>query len=205
MKTYELITRILCDSKPETKTDATFLFSQTADNQKSVFLTAQSLLENNLTQSILIIDTTPKSGYPGFILCQEGLKEQGISEDQIQGVPVAGTPILHTLIESEALIRFVQSKGYKQLTVVSSPFHQLRAFITTVTVALREYAELKIYSQAGYALSWMEKVFHSQGTLSGSRSQLIWDGMKRIETYQKKGDLASFDTVLEYLSNRDNA
>ena len=144
MKTYELITRILCDSKPATKTDAAFLFSQTAGNQKSVFLKAQSLLENNLTQSILIIHTTPKSGYPGFTLWQEGLKRENVSEGQIQGVPVGGTPILHTLIESEALIRFVKSKGYKQLTVVSSPFHQLRAFMTAVTVALREYTELKI-------------------------------------------------------------
>jgi len=109
IKTYELITRILCDITPKTKTDAAFLFSQTESNQKSVFLTAQSLLENNLTQSILIVDTTPKSGYPGFTLWQEGLKRQSISEDQIQGVPVGGTPILHTLIESEALIRFVKS------------------------------------------------------------------------------------------------
>ena len=109
---------------------------------------------------------------------------------------------LNTLVESETLIGYAKQNGYSSLFVVAPPFQQLRAFMTAVTVALREYPELLLYSYPAVAMPWREEVVHSQGTLKATRSELIHAEFERIDTYQNKGDLASFEDVLAYLNNR---
>ena len=74
--------------------------------------------------------------------------------------------------------------------------------MTAVTVALREYPELLLYSYPAVAMPWQEEVVHSQGTLKATRSELIHMEFERINKYQNKGDLASFEEVLTYLNNR---
>ena len=75
--------------------------------------------------------------------------------------------------------------------------------MTAVTLALREYPELYLYSLPGKPLPWQEEVTHSQGEVLGTRAELIAGEMNRIKTYYAKGDLASVDEVLEYLNRRD--
>lgn len=122
----------------------------------------------------------------------------------IMGVPLKRATSINTLIESQALIQFARELKLRTLVVVSPPFHQLRAFMTAVTVALKLYPELAIYSYAGAAMPWMAPVTHSQGTLQAQRRHLIQEELIRIDTYQKKGDLGPFDAVLDYLNRRDN-
>ena len=74
-----------------------------------------------------------------------------------------------------------------------------------VSIALEEYPELLLYSSPGPALPWQEKVVHSQGTLTGTRSEIIHSELERIERYQKKGDLAQTEAILAYLDRRDTA
>lgn len=99
--------------------------------------------------------------------------------------------------------RFAKQHSYHTLFVVAPPFQQLRAFMTAVTVAFREYPELLIYSHPGVAMSWQEEVIHSQGTLRAKRRDLIQEELERIEKYQTKGDLASPEQVLGYLNKRE--
>ena len=143
------------------------------------------------------------SGYPGGDRYREALMGIGVGADQICGVPAGDIASINTLIEAEAMVKFVKERGFRDLVVVSPPFHQLRAFMTAVTVALRIYPELLIYSWPGAALPWKEAVIHSQGTLQALRRQLIQEERVRIDTYQKKGDLARFEAVLAYLDDRD--
>ena len=75
--------------------------------------------------------------------------------------------------------------------------------MTAVTVALRHYPEIRLYSYNGLALSWMDTVVHSQGTINGLRKDLIKGELERIKTYQQKGDLATETAVLDYLDQRD--
>jgi hypothetical protein len=145
------------------------------------------------------------SGYPGATQCRHGLQESGLPTESITGVPVEATTSLNTLIESEALVRFARDQAFTSLIVVSPPFHQLRAFMTAVTVALEEYPQLSIYSHPGATQPWMEAVIHSQGTLQASRRQLIQEELGRISTYQDKGDLTRFEDVLDYMNRRDMA
>ena len=203
--TIELLTRALCDLRPKNPTNGAYLYCQTISNQQSIFKAALSLLNNSLTYKILILNTKAKSGYPGFTEWKQQLQQLGLYEEQIEGVINKETSMLNTLIESEAIIRFAKQHNYRSLFVVAPPFQQLRAFMTAVTVTLREYPELLIYSYPGVAMSWQEEVIHSQGTLKAKRCDLIQEELERIEKYHSKGDLASPEQVLSYLNKRETA
>jgi len=198
----ELIVRVLCDERPELPVNGAYLYCQTDGNQQSLFQTALFLIDNSFTSKILILQTEAKCGYPGFSQWKGQLLATGLTEEQIEGVEIIELPILHTLIESEALIHFARQEGFTSLLVLAPPFQQLRAFMTAVTVAIREYPELLLYSYPAVAMPWQEEVVHSQGTLQATRSELIHMEFARINTYQEKGDLASFDDVATYLDNR---
>ncbi len=76
--------------------------------------------------------------------------------------------------------------------------------MTAVTVANREYPQLRIYSCQGVVLLWHKEVSHLQGTTQGTRKELIKVELDRIEEYQKKGGLTSFEEILSYLNRRES-
>jgi hypothetical protein len=199
----ELLLRILADVRPSGVVEGAYLFAQTEPNQPSVFVAGRELIERERVHKLLISDCTPKSGYIGAVAYRRAMIESGISGGSIKEVPMEPTEILHTLIESQRVVRFVKAQGYRRLIVVSSPFHQERAFITMVTVALQEYPSLKLYSHPGEPQPWDEVVTHSQGTLHGTRAELIAEEQERIEKYTARGDLLPRETILEYLRTRD--
>jgi uncharacterized SAM-binding protein YcdF (DUF218 family) len=203
LEATELLLRILADVRPSGVVEGAYLFGQTQPNQESVFATGRELAEQGRVQKLLISDCSPKSGYLGAADCRQAMIESGIPAGMIEEVPMEPTEILHTLIESQKVVRFARAQGYRRLIVVSSPFHQERAFMTMVTVALREYPSLKLYSIPGAAQRWDEIVTHSQGKLRGTRAELIAEEQKRIEKYTAQGDLLPRAQILEYLRKRD--
>jgi hypothetical protein len=201
---FELLIRILCDIQPTTRTHAIFLFGQTEDNDTSVLTKAQQLVEVKKTDRILFMHTPPTNGYPGYEAWKKKLIQAGVAEQQIAGVPMLPAPVLHTLVEAESVMSYAKQQNFQAMYVTAAPFHQPRAFMTAVTAALRIYPELKIFSQTGIPLPWLEEAVHSQGKTTGTRKQLITGEMERIEKYQKQGDLATVEQVLDYLNRRDS-
>jgi uncharacterized SAM-binding protein YcdF (DUF218 family) len=169
----ELLTRIYCDPLPSAVAEGVYLFGQTEDNQRSVFLSAQELVARSVIRKVLISDALPKCGYPGGNAWREALRGLGIGNTVIEEVTVEPTNSLNTLIEAEALIRHAKKKNYSTVIITAAPFHQERAFMTAVTIAIREYPALHLYSYPGRALDWDEQVAHSQGTVFASRARLI--------------------------------
>jgi len=202
-KLMELLVWALCDQRPAAPADAAYLYCQTQDNQASVFGAARSIVREGLAKRILICDAPPVSGYPGFAAWQRELAALGIDGDVVGQVPVGEVGMLHTLIESTALISFARLQDYKTIMIVSSPFHQLRALLTAASVAIKAWPEINIYSCPGVALPWSEAAVHSQGILQAKRIDLIHEEVRRIGSYQTKGDLASFEEVGRYLLSRD--
>lgn len=200
----ELLTRVLCDNLPSQSADGAYLSCTTFDNQASDFPMAKLLIDQSLVAKTLILKSGAISGYPGVDQCRERLIKTGLTPQQIQFVPLESSTSLNTLIESQALIRFARKCDFNSLIVVSPPFHQLRTFMTAVTVALREYPELDIYSCPGKPLPWLESVIHSQGILKAPRRQLILEELARIRTYQNKNDIAKFEDIIDYLAHRDS-
>jgi hypothetical protein len=199
----ELLIQTLCDLPPATPADGAYLFGQTVDNQTSVFNTALDLVKENRIRQVLIPDSAPRCGYPGFKAWHQALIAQGLNPSTISGVPTASFPTLHTRIEAIALVRYAKQENMSAVFVVAAPFHQLRAFMTTVSVALQEFPELRVYSRVGQTLPWYETVLHSQGTLECQRRELIHSELERIQRYQATGDLAPTAQILEYLGRRD--
>jgi hypothetical protein len=199
----ELTIRTLCDVRAEAKADGVFLFSQTKDNQQSVLSAALKIINDGLAGKILMAESDSKSGYPGYSVWEKELLTLGIPKSVILGIDLRKAASLNTLVEAEALIEHAKRNHYKAVYVVASPFHQLRAFMTSVTVALTRFPEVRIYSHGGSPLPWSDRAVHSQGKTTGPRKELIRGEIERIQRYQRKGDLASAIDVLTYLDHRD--
>jgi hypothetical protein len=200
---FELLVRVLCDVDVAEPVPAAYLFAQTADNQQSVFETGLTLSRKNSVDKLLIPDSEPMSGYPGFLAWQQQLLAAGLPAEKVAGIPTSSFSTLHTLIEAKTLVNHARTCGINRLFIIAPPFHQLRAFITTVSVLLQDFSELRVYNRVGKSLPWNETVVHSQGTLQCQRSELIQSELDRIERYRQKGDLAPEKEILNYLKWRD--
>lgn len=199
----ELITRILCDTAPRHKVDVAYLFSETADNEASVLKAGVFLYGLGPVNKLAIAYLGKKFGYPGFRSWVKKLVSMGIPQKDIYLIPLAKDFPPSTDAEALGLVRYAKANGWKSIYVVAPPLHQMRAFITTVSHAMREKSDIKIYSFPGIPQSWEEHVVHSQGIQKGTRSELLADELEKIEKYYRKGDLVSAEEVLEYLERRD--
>ena len=197
----ELLFKVFSDPYPAC--DATYLYATTEANQNSVIDKGVELFNAGLTKELWIADTAPKSGYVGVDIWRRLLEEKGMPAEKIIGINTHDYDMLNTYIEAFEVIGHAKKHDISSLLIVSAPFHQLRAFSTIVTAILREYPALKTYSQAGNAMAWHEDVSHSQGTLLGNRDDFIYTEIERIDKYNKKGDLADLEDIIEYLNTRD--
>lgn len=204
MVNSDLIVRILCDTEPGAVVDGAYLFAQSSDNQDSVLKTGVELLSKRQVRRLLLQDSGPGFGFPGYKSWHDQLTSSGINSADICGVPTIPSEIFHTAVEADALVQFARENAYAAIIIIASPFHQLRAFINTVTFTIRCYPELRVYSRAGANLPWNETATHSQGTLRKSRYELIRSEFERIERYRLKGDLATDDEIETYLNWRDS-
>ena len=112
---------------------------------------------------------------------------------------------LNTLTEAQMIVRYARAHRWRTLAISAAPFHQIRAFVSTVSVALQEYKKLLVYSVVGCSLDWQENVHHSQGVLRGLRKELVKTEHDRLLRYHAKGDLLSCHEILTYLNARDNS
>jgi hypothetical protein len=199
----ELFLRALSDPLPRGGLEALFLFGQTADNQASAFDTAERLYRRTPGLQLLMLDGGARSGYPGFAAWRAALTARNIASDQIHPLPPADTPLLHTRIEAQALMDHLRQRPYRRVGVTAAPFHQVRAFMTAISVALEAGQPVRLYSCPGSPQRLWEPASHSQGTPNQQRRDLIAKELQRIDTYQEKGDLAATRTILAYLEERD--
>ncbi|MEJ2638531.1 MAG: hypothetical protein P8010_03055 [Desulfosarcinaceae bacterium] len=199
----ELFLRALSDPLPAEGLDALFLFGQTKDNQGSSFATAERLYRRFQGLQLLMLDGGPRSGYPGFDPWRKALLGRGIGSEHIHALPPADTLILHTRIEALALVDHLKSGPYRRVGVTAAPFHQVRAFMTAVSVMLEERSTVHLYSCPGAPQPLLAPASHSQGAASDRRRDLIAQEIERIDRYQQKGDLAATAAILAYLEERD--
>lgn len=203
MKLFELQARVLSESPvPWDEVNGIYLFTQTKDNERSVLNRGASVWRKTKRQ-ILVCDGETDHDYPGYEPWRKELLSRGVLPQWIIPIHTPYEININTLSEAQSLVRTAKRNRWETLVVSSAPFHQLRAFISTVSVLLKEYPALRVYSQVGFPLRWDEYVCHSQGTLFGKRCDLINTELERIHRYHLKGDLVSPEEVLSYLDARD--
>jgi hypothetical protein len=199
----ELFLRALSDPLPGEGLQALFLFGQTADNQASAFDAAEGLYRRLPGLQLLMLDGGPRSGYPGFAAWRTALTARGIAPADIHPLPPADTALLHTRIEALALLDHLKRRPYQRVGVTAAPFHQVRAFMTAISVAIDAKHPVRLYSCPGSPQPLLKPASHSQGTANDRRRDLIAKELQRIAAYQKKGDLAATRAILAYLEKRD--
>lgn len=128
---------------------------------------------------------------------------RGVDTAHIHPLPPADSPFLHTRIEALAMVDYLRNRGCRRVGVTAAPFHQLRAFMTAISVVLEAGLEVALYSCPGTPQPLLEPASHSQGALSQWRRDLIDQELRRIDTYQGKGDIAPTRAILTYLEARD--
>ncbi len=195
--------RVLSDREPARQANALHLVGATLQNQVSVLDAGARLALRDYGACCVL--TLPGSedtshGYPGFSPWYRALLARGVPAERI--VAVDGE-CWNTYVEMQSLIAYARARAWQSIIITAPPFHQLRAFMSAVSVALVRYPTVKLYSAPGNPLPWEERAIHSQGTLAGTRLDFIGTEIERIRTYQAKGDLVSFEGVHAYLSARD--
>lgn len=197
---FELCVRVLLDQKPKSGAAVVYLVTNTRDNQRSVIDTAVQLWKQREVKRVWICDGTIDHGYPGFSDWRNSLVQQGIKTNSIEPMAVSGN--LNTLSEAKHLVKRADLENLENIFITSTPFHQLRSFITCVSIVIKSHSRLKIYNKTGTPLDWLRVVAHSQGSLTGSRSELIRTEYERIIKYYRQDDLLHPAEILKYLDER---
>ncbi|MBI2096552.1 MAG: hypothetical protein HYT40_00090 [Candidatus Sungbacteria bacterium] len=180
-------------------TSVLYLFGQTTDNEQSVLKSSADLLRAGIVKMVAIPDGKNAPGYAGYSRWADWLLEQGFPRPYRVLVTVGN---LNTFSEAGALVREAKEQGWQDIFITASPFHQLRVFISTVSVALSKYPQLRAWNRVGAPLDWAASARHSQGVLVGSRTSFVASEWARIARYHKKGDLLPPSEVLSYALSR---
>lgn len=102
----------------------------------------------------------------------------------------------NTKEQSVNILKLAQVQGWQKIIIVGSSYYQPRAWLTFVKTAQELNYQGKIISQA---------VLLDSGTVPGGRietaGQLLEMESAKTETYQAKGDLATYEEAEDYLIN----
>ena len=214
-KLAELLVRVFADELPHCSEGASAMPLYTFREQDANLASSARGVSNAVTllkargvaSRVLITDVENAhldnpipfwSGAPEIMLAVRSALGAGAA---IEVIPFGFTDRVHTLREAQALVRYAKSAKLVDLVAIAPPFHLPRAFISTVSEALREYPSLRVWASSGGVLSWDEEASHSQGIV-GVRRTFIGSELRRIPTYTAKGDLAPASQVLAYLKLR---
>lgn len=214
---FLLLPRIFCDYRDPRRgpLSLAYIYSNTKDNEDSIFLKAIELVEQRGVKKLGIGEGDLGHGYEGFDHSVARLRSLGFMDQvPIEKFDVKGN--VNTGSEALLLAEYIKGMQADKATrgdvgVIAPPFHLVRAFITTVTAVLFEESrtnsdqKTRVYAIPGVSLSWMQQVAHSQGTLVRKRAELLEDELRRLEIYRTKGILkmVSAERALGYLHWRD--
>ncbi len=190
--------KIFHDDRP--KLDCAYLFAETEDNQGSIFKSAAEIRGQEIAREFWVTDSENPI-WPGYTKWRNHLG-QIIGYANIKSIPL-GTPNHNTLTESQALVKYAKENKQSRIYVVAPPFHQLRAFVTTASEAIKENNSLSIFSYIGDLPIddeyWNTEVVHSQGVLKNTRAGLMGDELNRIKNYS---NILPPKLILDYIDKR---
>jgi uncharacterized SAM-binding protein YcdF (DUF218 family) len=121
--------------------------------------------------------------YSGFLLSAAYMRDQAVQ----MGIPLRAllteSESLHTRENAEHTLALLKEHGMLSIILVTSPFHQLRTYLTFAKVFQPHGVEIvNYYAETGewHPLTWF---------LSQEHRKLVSSENKRIKRYREKGDL----------------
>ena len=167
--------------------DALVLFA--GDGIQRLSHTAK-LYKQGIASRIIIISGDTRREY-GSLPSSElalSLVALGVPRDIISTEETA----FNTRDEAVRAIALAKECGWKSIVCISSPHHQYRAFLTLLVAMQQGGGDIRI-TVSPAPLSWFSD------NPWGRRIDLLEGEWKRMEEYQHKGDVASFDDGIAYL------
>lgn len=98
----------------------------------------------------------------------------------------------NTREQAVEVIKLANSLGWKRIILVASNYHQYRAYLTFLRIALNLGQKIIIYNAPAGDLSWFKK------TGWGTRFDLLDQEFSKIIKYSKLSHLATFKEAISY-------
>lgn len=118
------------------------------------------------------------------------LEEKILIEDQSQ----------HTKGQAINVLRFIKDRGWKKIILVSSPYHQIRAFLTFLAQLRKKGLSDSVHLiNAPAHLEWFREI---PAKKKSAIDLLVEEEIPRLKKYQVFGDVASFDEGIAYLQKK---
>lgn len=121
----------------------------------------------------------------------EYLALKGIPEKNIITIKAG----MNTYEEAEEVIRLAKEKQWRKIILVTSHFHQTRAYLTFLMAMKRNNIHIEISNNPVRNLPWFEYDTSSSGK---NRKERLREEFEKIKQYQEKGHLVSFKEAIEY-------
>lgn len=176
---------ILVSNHELEKADAVFLLEGDGYNRIEH---AVSLYKNGYAPYIVISPGADNPDYGSFPDLSSKLQEEGIPESAILEEGKAK----HTQEESVFMLSLVKKNNWKKVILITSNFHQYRAFLTFLKTAILNELDIKIINSPARDISWFGD------NKWGKRFELLPGEFEKIEKYGKLGHIATFEEGIEY-------
>lgn len=209
---FRLATLVMSDPIPD-KVDSIYLYGQTPDNETSILEGGLALYQSGVSEKLGLCGGGPyippgappdaPVAYSGWGPWSDWLVEHGVKRGDIYVVPVPA--VAHTGSEAYRLVHLAKACDWKTLCVVANPMHMLRAFVCTVSIAVRDYPELLIYAKPGTPFFWGEDALSSQGNVRGPRLEVGMEAewIRLNKSWGNKYDVTTPGMVMEYVRRRE--
>ena len=176
-----------------------YLFAQTDDNRESVI--ARACLPQHSGE----VAVCGHEGWGGYGGGESWITEIGLRRSAGTKKVFSIGGATNTANEARVLINLVGSRaaidGRQKVTIVSSPWHLLRCFLSTVDVIIARGLsdEIEVIPLSGEELLDTEVVTHSQGSLCAIRRDLIFHETVRFFKYRGEGIPYDLGGAIQYL------
>jgi uncharacterized SAM-binding protein YcdF (DUF218 family) len=182
----------LVDSDKLTQVDAIVLL--TGDGYSRVDKVV-SLFESNISDKIIISGGLhhPEEGSLLASVISESIKSKGVPK----GAIIIDDESKNTYEQAQTVMGIAKEKNWNSIILVATHYHQYRAFLTFLKVKNSLMLNINLINSPVQGVSWFEE------TKSGRRIDLLVKEFHKIDEYQKKGHVASFEEGVKYFELKE--
>jgi hypothetical protein len=176
-------------------------------DDRELFPLAAKLINNDEAKYLMINgsdgeavkDPRPGAAWAGKDEYIRQLKENGVPMDKI----ILSKPALHTYQANIEYLKTAMEHDFKTAVTLNQPQQLLRATLGQICAMDRKKYWMRLYSTYSEPWEAARLVQGPQGDVKTPRFELLGKAeFDRIMTYQKNGDLASFEEFLAYIKKR---
>lgn len=179
---------VLLDSENISKCDAIILLE---GDGFARYKEAVSLYKDGIAPVIVFSGgfDDEKSGAYTFERVSPLILKEGVPEESL----IHESKSLNTYEQAVQIIEIAKAKSWKRICLVASHYHTYRAFLTFLCEQKKSMPDLLIDIASVKDLDWYED------NIWGKRIDLLSGELDKIDLYQQKNNVASYEDGINYL------